>query len=241
MCRDQQVNDLVHKCGAPGWGLRVIFPEFAKLLGSHWHGSSCLSWVMPSCLSWDILSLTGQLPAPYETRWRPKRPPTNDHPFPWNFLCPEAMKTGQKPMEEVCSPSGWRALLKVSLTLLSLESALPAQEVSLLSLQRPLLPQSFVLNKSSLLKLSVSGNSFPACASTTSSSQAVARCFRRKCCSSLSPPSPSFSPASPGSLWQGPSLKPDKEDWRKLPLPSSPLFLSAIQRRPLASKSPEAC
>ena len=138
-------------------------------------------------------------------------------------------------------PSGWRALLKASLTLLSLESALPAQEVSLLSLQRPLLPQSFVLNKSSLLKLSVSGHSFPACASTTSSSQAVARCFRRKCCSSLSPPSPSFSPASPGSLWQGPSLKPDKEDWRKLPLPSSPLFLSAIQRRPLASKSPEAC
>ena len=57
--------------------------------------------------------------------------------FHRNFLCPEAMKTGHKPMEEVCSPSGWRALLTASLTLLSLEASLPAQEVSLLSLQWP--------------------------------------------------------------------------------------------------------
>ena len=147
---------------SPVGGHRAINPELAKLHGNHCHGPSCLSWI---CAILFVMSHpVPNQPAPISILGKvgTKRPPTNDLTTSLpigSFFVLRLLKLAASPWE--------------GSALLGLSGSWPSV------FEVPSLAQPFALNKLSLLKYSVSGNSFPTCARTATITRLLAYCKRR--------------------------------------------------------------
>ena len=135
-------------------------PELATFHDNHCQKPSCLLWATLFVMSHPV---TNQ-PAPISILGKvgTKRPPTNDltPSLPiGSFFVLRLLKLAASPWKgsALLGLSGsWSAVFAV-----------------------PSLAQPFALNKLSLLKYSVSGNSFPTCARTATITRLLAYCKRR--------------------------------------------------------------